>query len=146
MVTGLDHLSDFLVGKLGEARQGEHVGTRVIRDRQRECREAFIEQRLTIVWYRVMNLATDLGRGKVLLKLTSEAHGVAPKLIANVDDLEAIAADDAADVPALTGWRRKLFGENALKLKRGEIALKLSGRSVRIVAGSAESPSAEAAE
>jgi ribonuclease D len=83
---------------------------------------------------------------KVLLKLTSEAHGVAPKLIANVDDLEAIAADDAAEVPALAGWRRKLFGENALKLKRGEIALKLSGRSVRIVAGSAESTNAEAAE
>jgi ribonuclease D len=83
---------------------------------------------------------------KVLLKMTSEAHGVAPKLIANVDDLESIAADDSADVPALTGWRRKLFGENALKLKRGEIALKLTGRSVRIVPGSAEGPRAEAAE
>ena len=60
---------------------------------------------------------------KVLLKMISESHGVASKIIATVDDLEAIAGDDAADVPALTGWRRELFGETALKLKRGEIAL-----------------------
>ncbi len=60
---------------------------------------------------------------KVLLKMMSESHGVASKVIATVDDLEAIAADDAADVPALHGWRRELFGETALKLKRGRIAL-----------------------
>jgi len=60
---------------------------------------------------------------KVLLKMTSETHGVAAKVIATVDDLEAIAADDAADVPALHGWRRELFGEAALKLKRGAMAL-----------------------
>ncbi len=72
---------------------------------------------------------------KVLLKMTSEGHGVAPKLIASVDDLEAIAADDQADVPALTGWRRRLFGETALKLKRGEVALRLDGRRVQLVNG-----------
>jgi len=60
---------------------------------------------------------------KVLLKMISESHGVASKIIATVDDLEAIASDDGADVPALSGWRRDLFGETALKLKRGEIAL-----------------------
>jgi ribonuclease D len=60
---------------------------------------------------------------KVLLKMTSESHGVASKVIATVDDLEAIAGDDKADVPALHGWRRELFGEAALKLKRGRIAL-----------------------
>jgi ribonuclease D len=60
---------------------------------------------------------------KVLLKMTSESYGVASKIIATVDDLEAIAGDDDAEVPALTGWRRELFGETALKLKRGEIAL-----------------------
>ncbi|MCW5695411.1 MAG: ribonuclease D [Bauldia sp.] len=70
---------------------------------------------------------------KVLLKMTSETHGVASKVIATVDDLEAIAADDDADVPALSGWRRKLFGDAALKLKRGDIALRLDGRRVRIV-------------
>jgi ribonuclease D len=60
---------------------------------------------------------------KVLLKMTSESHGVASKIIATVDDLEAIASDDKADVPALSGWRRELFGEKALKLKSGKIAL-----------------------
>jgi len=69
---------------------------------------------------------------KVLLKLTSEANGVASKVIATVDDLEQIAADDNAEVAALRGWRRELFGNRALALKRGEIALGFNGR--RIVA------------
>lgn len=60
---------------------------------------------------------------KVLLKMTSESHGVASKIIATVDDLEAIASDDSADVPAMRGWRRELFGDTALKLKHGKIAL-----------------------
>ncbi|ADZ70803.1 ribonuclease D [Polymorphum gilvum] len=67
---------------------------------------------------------------KVLLKLVSEAHGVAAKVIATVEDLERIAADDDADVPALKGWRMDLFGEAALKLKRGEIALAFDGRQI----------------
>src|SRR5262249_30863321 len=60
---------------------------------------------------------------KVLLRMTSERHAVATKVIATVDDLEQIAADDDADVPALHGWRRELFGEAALRLKRGQLAL-----------------------
>jgi len=60
---------------------------------------------------------------KVLLRMTSEQHGVAAKVIATVDELEQIAADDAADVPALKGWRRDLFGEKALALKQGRLAL-----------------------
>jgi ribonuclease D len=60
---------------------------------------------------------------KVLLRMTSERHGVAAKVIATVDDLDQIAADDAADVPALKGWRRELFGEKALALKHGRLAL-----------------------
>jgi ribonuclease D len=60
---------------------------------------------------------------KVLLRMTSERHGVAAKVIATVDDLDRIAADDEADVPALKGWRRELFGENALALKHGKLAL-----------------------
>jgi ribonuclease D len=55
--------------------------------------------------------------------MTCEDHGVASKIIATVDELEAIAGDDSADVPALSGWRRELFGEAALKLKRGDLAL-----------------------
>jgi ribonuclease D len=67
---------------------------------------------------------------KVLLKMISESHGVASKIIATVDDLEAIAGDDGADVPALHGWRRELFGETALKLKHGEIALAVESNHV----------------
>ncbi|SFG95453.1 ribonuclease D [Methylobacterium gossipiicola] len=60
---------------------------------------------------------------KVLLKAVCETEGVAPKIIASVDDLEAIADDDAADVPVLHGWRRAIFGEKALALKAGRLAL-----------------------
>jgi ribonuclease D len=60
---------------------------------------------------------------KVLLRMISERHHVAAKVIATVDDLERIAADDRADVAALTGWRRELFGEKALALKHGKLAL-----------------------
>jgi ribonuclease D len=67
---------------------------------------------------------------KILLKQISEEHGVASKLIANVDDLEDIAADDHADVPALRGWRRELFGNLALSMKRGELALSVDGKKV----------------
>ena len=70
---------------------------------------------------------------KVLLRMTAERHAVASKVIATVDDLEEIAADDAADVPALRGWRRELFGDAALKLKRGELALAIEkGRVIGV--------------
>ena len=70
---------------------------------------------------------------KVLLKARAEDAGVASKLIATVADLEKIAADDEAETAALQGWRREAFGEDALKLKRGEIALVLDGGRVRAV-------------
>ena len=60
---------------------------------------------------------------KVLLRMTSERHAVASKVIATVDDLERIAADDNAEVPALKGWRRELFGEKAVAMKHGRVAL-----------------------
>jgi ribonuclease D len=70
---------------------------------------------------------------KVLLRMTSERHAVASKVIATVDDLEQIAADDNADVGALHGWRRELFGEAALALKKGRLALAIDkGRVVRV--------------
>jgi ribonuclease D len=70
---------------------------------------------------------------KVLLRMVSEQNGVAVKVIATVDDLQKIAVDDDADVPALHGWRRVIFGEQALKLKRGEIALAFEkGRVIAI--------------
>jgi ribonuclease D len=67
---------------------------------------------------------------KVLLRMTSEHHGVAAKVIATVDDLDRIAADDHADVPALKGWRRELFGEKALDLKHGRLALAIERHRV----------------
>jgi ribonuclease D len=74
---------------------------------------------------------------KVLLRMTSELHGVAAKVIATVDDLDRIAADDHADVPALKGWRRELFGEKALALKHGRLALSIhKGRVVTSEPGS----------
>ncbi|ABA04850.1 ribonuclease D [Nitrobacter winogradskyi Nb-255] len=70
---------------------------------------------------------------KVLLRMTSERHAVASKVIATVDDLERIVADDEADVGALHGWRRELFGEAALALKHGRLALAIEkGRVVRV--------------
>lgn len=62
---------------------------------------------------------------KVLLKATADAERVAPKIIASTDDLEEIASDDQADVPALHGWRREIFGEKALALKNGTLSLKI---------------------
>lgn len=62
---------------------------------------------------------------KVLLKATADAERVAPKIIASTDDLEEIASDDEADVPALHGWRREIFGEKALALKNGSLSLKI---------------------
>ena len=70
---------------------------------------------------------------KVLLKARAEEAGVASKLIATVSDLEQIANDDRADVAALKGWRKDAFGDDALKLKRGELALVLDGARVRVV-------------
>jgi len=68
---------------------------------------------------------------KVLLRMTSEQNAVAAKVIATVDDLEAIAVNDKADVPALHGWRREMFGEKALSLKRGKLSLAIErGRVV----------------
>jgi ribonuclease D len=70
---------------------------------------------------------------KVLLRMTSERHAVASKVIATVDDLDQIAADDHADVAALHGWRRELFGEAAIALKHGRLALAIEkGRVVRV--------------
>jgi len=71
---------------------------------------------------------------RVLLKATAGRHGVAPKLIATSEDLEQIARSDDADAAALRGWRRKLFGEDALALKRGELALAVKEGAVMVLA------------
>ena len=83
---------------------------------------------------------------KVLLRMTSERHAVASKVIATVDDLEQIAADDDADVAALHGWRRELFGEAALSLKHGRLALAIErGRVIRVERSTVEADTDSAA-
>lgn len=70
---------------------------------------------------------------RVLLKMRCETHQVAQKLVASASELERIAADDNAPVPAMSGWRRELFGADALALKHGRLALTASGKEVKIV-------------
>ncbi len=73
---------------------------------------------------------------RVHLKAVSAANAVAAKLIATTDDLERIAVEPEADVPALRGWRRELFGDNALAIKSGKMGLIVSNGAV-VVAESA---------
>lgn len=70
---------------------------------------------------------------KLFLKVVSDQEGVAARLIATAPDLEQLAADDEADIPALKGWRREVFGAQALRLKRGELALVLENGRVEAV-------------
>lgn len=71
---------------------------------------------------------------KVLLRIVAEQQSVAPKMLASSDDIEQIASKgEAADVPALHGWRREVFGEQALKLIQGEVALKFEKRRIAVV-------------
>ncbi len=89
----------------------------------------------------VMEQREDLPRGmgplidllKVLLKMVCDKEDVAQKLVANSSDLELIAADDNADVPALSGWRRELFGNDALRLKHGKLALAANGTAIKLL-------------
>ena len=78
---------------------------------------------------------------KVLLRQASEESGVAARMIATVDDLEAIVRSDRAPVPALQGWRRKLFGARALELKHGRLALTVEhGKVVMLEWQEAQAP------
>jgi ribonuclease D len=86
----------------------------------------------------VLEPVKDLPRGipaivdllRVLLKQVADENDISPRLIANGDDLEAVALDDQPDARVLSGWRRELFGEKALALKRGELVLGVRGRRV----------------
>ena len=70
---------------------------------------------------------------KVLLKQVCDDAGIATRLIANAADIETLARENEPDIPALKGWRREIFGEKALKLKTGKVALAASPKGVRIV-------------
>lgn len=70
---------------------------------------------------------------QALLKLRCAEHDVAPKLVANREELQQIAGSDDEDLRPLKGWRRALFGEDALALKAGKLALTVEGSRVRAV-------------
>jgi ribonuclease D len=70
---------------------------------------------------------------KVLLRIVAEKEGVATKVLASSDDIEHIAAEgEKADVPAMQGWRRVVFGDKALRLVRGEIGIKFDKRRIAV--------------
>jgi ribonuclease D len=70
---------------------------------------------------------------KVLLAEKAEAHDVAPRLLASAEDIDRLATEDAPDVAALHGWRLGVFGEDALALKQGRIALGVNGRRIKLI-------------
>ena len=70
---------------------------------------------------------------KVLLKMRCDENDVAVKLVASSADLVCIADDDTANVPAMYGWRRSLFGDDALALKHGEIALTAEAGRIALI-------------
>jgi len=70
---------------------------------------------------------------KVLLRIIAEKEGVAPKIIASSDDIERIASEgEAAEVEALSGWRREVFGDKALRLLRGEVGIRFQNRRINV--------------
>jgi ribonuclease D len=70
---------------------------------------------------------------KVLLAAKCEQHHVAAKLVASSDDIDRLASEEAPDIAALHGWRREVFGEDALALKEGRVALGVAGRRVKLI-------------
>jgi ribonuclease D len=71
---------------------------------------------------------------KVLLAAKAEQHHVAPRLIAGSDDIDRLALEENPEIPALHGWRRDVFGTDALQLKQGRIALGVDGKRVKFIA------------
>lgn len=72
---------------------------------------------------------------KLALKVVCEQEGIAPKLVASSSDIDAVAESDAAEVPLLHGWRRELFGNLALAIKRGEAVIGFDKGKVRVIDG-----------
>jgi len=70
---------------------------------------------------------------KVLLAAKAEEHQVAPKLLATSDDLDRLATEARPDLPALSGWRREVFGDAAMALKTGQLALGVDGKRVKLI-------------
>ncbi len=125
----LKHLRSLPKG-FERSRWGEAIVAAVERGLARDLKALPLQQQRT---QPAANGAAVVELLKVLLRMISERHHVAAKVIATVDDLERIAADDNAKVPALAGWRHELFGEKALALKHGKLALAIEKGKVSIV-------------
>jgi ribonuclease D len=124
----LKHLRSLPKG-FERSRWGEAICAAVARGLERDPKTLPLQQRSAPV----ANGAAVVELLKVLLRMISERHHVAAKVIATVDDLERIAASDRAEVPALKGWRRELFGDKALALKHGKLALAIEKGKVAVV-------------
>jgi len=111
------------------SRWGEAIVAAVARGLERDPKTLPLQPR----GQAATNAAAVVELLKVLLRMVSEHHHVAAKVIATVDDLERIAASDRAEVPALKGWRRELFGDKALALKHGKLALAIEKGKVSVV-------------
>lgn len=70
---------------------------------------------------------------RVLLKHCAEDAGVAPRLIANADDLEKIACGEGEDTAAFSGWRKDIFGNLTIDLIEGRIALTAKGQQIKLI-------------
>jgi ribonuclease D len=70
---------------------------------------------------------------KVLLAAKCEHHHVAAKLVASSDDIERLATEDAPNIPAMHGWRREVFGDDAVALRQGRVALGVEGKRVKLI-------------
>jgi ribonuclease D len=77
---------------------------------------------------------------KTLLRLRAEAAHVAPRLIANADEIERLAAGDDDDLPTLHGWRHEVFGKDAVALRKGELAIAVENGEAVVVELEAEDP------
>jgi ribonuclease D len=111
------------------SRWGEAIVAAVARGLARDVKTLPLQSRVP----QAVNGGAVVELLKVLLRMIAERHHVAAKVIATVDDLERIAASDKADVAALRGWRRELFGEKALALKHGKLALAIEQGKVAVV-------------
>ena len=70
---------------------------------------------------------------KVLLAAKCEQHHVAPKLVASSEDIDRLAVEDAPDIQGLQGWRREVFGNDAMALKSGRIAVGVDGKRIKLI-------------
>lgn len=119
---------------LGKGVAGGKLGSEILEAVRRGCTEkAAYEPPEAVRTQPPAGLGPIIELLRVLLKQRCEDHEVAQKLVASAEDLETIAADDSAPVKALAGWRREIFGNDALALKHGKLALTVRQNRISLV-------------